>query len=232
MIFSLQYGTYLTIIVFPYDNKLTMIRWCEENASFLSTPPHPSSLPYYLHRSIFLNTEPNSAALEYARNHLMIYVPTQPVLQLLAAALCPTTPQNGIPGQHDDVPLNKMFQAEFCRRHGMPKEELLEVAVELGGKGGALGVIEKARRVMGERLGNIRNWTDLPVSYACTIIRLLQRMADRLQIEVPLPANRRYHSVFVCPVSKEQATEENPPKMLTCGHVLAQESLNRMLKGG
>jgi hypothetical protein len=51
-------------------------------------------------------------------------------------------------------------------------------------------------------------------------------------MEVPLPASRRYHSVFVCPVSKEQATETNPPKMLTCGHVIAQESLNRLLKGG
>lgn len=52
------------------------------------------------------------------------------------------------------------------------------------------------------------------------------------QMEVPLPASRRYHSVFVCPVSKEQATDRNPPKMLNCGHVVAEESLGRMLKGG
>jgi len=51
-------------------------------------------------------------------------------------------------------------------------------------------------------------------------------------MEVPLPSNRRYHSVFVCPVSKEQATEDNPPKMLTCGHVIAQDSFNKLLKGG
>lgn len=54
----------------------------------------------------------------------------------------------------------------------MAKEELLEVAVDLGGKGGALGVIEKARRVMGERLGNVRTWQDLPVSrhFACCVL--------------------------------------------------------------
>lgn len=51
-------------------------------------------------------------------------------------------------------------------------------------------------------------------------------------MEVPLPASRRYHSIFVCPVSKEQATETNPPKMLSCGHTIAAESFNRMLKGG
>ncbi|KAI9635619.1 putative negative regulation of gluconeogenesis-related protein [Dioszegia hungarica] len=189
------------------------ISWCEENASFLATPPHPSSLPYYLHRSVFLRTTSSMAALEYARTYLMVYMPTQPVLQLITSSLYPSAATAGTPYNHDDYPLSKMFQAEFCRRHGMAKEELLEVAVDLGGKGGALGVIEKARRVMGERLGNVRTWQDLP-------------------LEVPLPSNRRYHSVFVCPVSKEQATEANPPKMLTCGHVLAQESLTRMLKGG
>jgi hypothetical protein len=104
------------------------------------------------------------AALEYARTHLMVYVPTQPVLQLITSSLYPTAATAGTPYNHDDYPLSKMFQAEFCRRHGMAKEELLEVAVDLGGKGGALGVIEKARRVMGERLGNVRTWQDLPVS--------------------------------------------------------------------
>ena len=51
------------------------------------------------------------------------------------------------------------------------------------------------------------------------------------QMEVHLPRNRRYHSVFVCPVSKEQASDTNPPTMLSCGHVINQESFNRLLKG-
>lgn len=64
------------------------------------------------------------------------------------------------------VPLVDMFQAEYCRRHGLPKEDLLAVAIDLGGRGGALGAIEKARKVMtvGERLGNVREWQELPVS--------------------------------------------------------------------
>ena len=52
------------------------------------------------------------------------------------------------------------------------------------------------------------------------------------QVEIPLPAHLRFHSTFACPVSKEQGTEENPPTMLSCGHVLCLETIARLGKGG
>ncbi|ORY21462.1 negative regulation of gluconeogenesis-related protein [Naematelia encephala] len=227
------------------------LEWCNENTAFLRSPPHPSSLPYYLHRTIFLSLPNPSEAMTYARSHLLPFLSTHPVLELITSRLYippvsaststassssypsghnPSTslepPSNGVVdvdmgkvnpypsvNGENEVSLINMFRGEYCRRHGLPKEDPLGVAVDLGGRGGALAVVEKARRVMGERLGNIRAWEELPM-------------------EVPLPASRRYHSVFVCPVSKEQATESNPPKMLTCGHVLASESFDRLLKGG
>lgn len=198
--------------------------WCSANSMFLRSPPHPSPLPFHLHRFVFLRIPDPSTALSYARSHLISYVPTQPVLQLLTSSLYPSKPtdldaddsmsgETTSPYQNDPAPLVAMFRAEFCRRHGWAKEEPLGVVVDLGSRGGALNVIEKARRVMGDHLGQVRTWQELPM-------------------EVPLPASRRYHSIFVCPVSKEQATESNPPKMLTCGHTIAAESFNRMLKGG
>lgn len=51
-------------------------------------------------------------------------------------------------------------------------------------------------------------------------------------MEIPLPSDKRFHSVFVCPVSKEQATDTNPPLMLSCGHVINTESFQRLVKGG
>ncbi|WVR04338.1 hypothetical protein IAU60_001339 [Kwoniella sp. DSM 27419] len=213
------------------------IVWCEQNKACLSSPPHPSALPYHLHKTVFTSIEDRNEAIDYARRNMMGYVPSQPVLKLLTASLYrgnqarySAMPTSGpgedvsMTGRSDEradekakkgdlEELVRMFREEFCRRHQWPKEDPLEVTVDLGSRGGALNVIEKARRVMGEHLGHVRQWQDLPM-------------------EVPLPPTRRYHSVFVCPVSKEQASETNPPKILACGHVLAQESFNRLLKGG
>lgn len=52
-----------------------------------------------------------------------------------------------------------------------------------------------------------------------------------MPVEIPLPPSYQFHSIFVCPVSKEQTTDANPPMMIPCGHVLAQESLVRLSKG-
>ena len=141
---------------------------------FLRSPPHPSPLPFHLHRFVFLRIPDPSTALSYARSHLISYVPTQPVLQLLTSSLYPSKPtdldaddsmsgETTSPYQNDPAPLVAMFRAEFCRRHGWAKEEPLGVVVDLGSRGGALNVIEKARRVMGDHLGQVRTWQELPV---------------------------------------------------------------------
>lgn len=49
-----------------------------------------------------------------------------------------------------------------------------------------------------------------------------------MQTDISLPSGLRFHSTFTCPVSKEQATEENPPMMMACGHVVCAESLARL----
>ncbi|TXT13372.1 hypothetical protein VHUM_00739 [Vanrija humicola] len=187
------------------------IAWADENKAFLAGGPHPSDLPFSLHRAVFLSYRDPQKALQYARDHLFDYFPKQPVLALVTSCLYVEGAES--PYANEAKPLAAMFRTDYCRLHGWAREDPLEVVVDLGSRGGALNSIEKARKVMGDRLGNVRTWHELPM-------------------EVPLPNGRQYHSVFVCPVSKEQTTEANPPKMLQCGHVIAQDSFNRMLAKG
>ena len=91
----------------------------------------------------------------------------------------------------------------------------MRVITDVGGSG-ALAKLAKVRSVMKEKKTGWSQSEELPI-----------------EIAPPLPAYR-YHSVFACPVSKEQTTEDdtNPPMMMICGHVIAKESLNRLAKGG
>eukprot|EP01112_Ceratiomyxa_fruticulosa_P022953 TRINITY_DN8579_c0_g3_i1.p1 TRINITY_DN8579_c0_g3~~TRINITY_DN8579_c0_g3_i1.p1 ORF type:complete len:459 (+),score=99.44 TRINITY_DN8579_c0_g3_i1:244-1620(+) len=50
-------------------------------------------------------------------------------------------------------------------------------------------------------------------------------------VEVDIGKEYQFHSVFACPVSREQSTKDNPPMMLICGHVLSKASLQKLVKG-
>lgn len=102
------------------------------------------------------------------------------------------------------------FTREFCGLLGLSEKSPLFTAVTAGGI--ALPVLEKVERVMAQTRGQ---WTSV----------------NELPVETPLPYTFKFHSIFVCPVSKEQATDENPPVMLPCGHVIASESLEQHSRG-
>ncbi|XP_050212144.1 protein RMD5 homolog [Mercurialis annua] len=53
------------------------------------------------------------------------------------------------------------------------------------------------------------------------------------QLPVPVELGREFHfhSAFVCPVSREQSSDENPPMLMPCQHVLCKQSITKMSKG-
>ncbi len=53
---------------------------------------------------------------------------------------------------------------------------------------------------------------------------------QELPTEVPLPPKLTFHSIFSCPVSREQASAENPPVLLQCGHVICRNSMINIAK--
>ncbi|KAA8904535.1 CTLH/CRA C-terminal to lish motif domain-containing protein [Sphaerosporella brunnea] len=103
------------------------------------------------------------------------------------------------------------FTKEFCSLLGLSAESPLYLAATAGAI--ALPTLLKMTSIMKEKK---TEWTS----------------QNELPVEIPLPPAYHFHSIFVCPVSKDQTTDANPPMMLPCGHVIALESLQRLAKGG
>ncbi|XP_052613913.1 E3 ubiquitin-protein transferase RMND5B isoform X4 [Peromyscus californicus insignis] len=52
------------------------------------------------------------------------------------------------------------------------------------------------------------------------------------QIEIELGMKCWYHSVFACPILRQQTSDSNPPIKLICGHVISRDALNKLINGG
>ncbi|KAJ2843399.1 hypothetical protein J3B02_005279 [Coemansia erecta] len=104
----------------------------------------------------------------------------------------------------------RMFAAAFCASMGLAAMSPLGVTVDAGAS--ALPIVCKVSGLMRER-------------------KVEWSQQNELAVEVPLPDSMRFHSVFACPVSKEQATPDNPPMAMPCGHVICKASLEKLARG-
>ncbi|EMC98685.1 hypothetical protein BAUCODRAFT_103080 [Baudoinia panamericana UAMH 10762] len=102
------------------------------------------------------------------------------------------------------------FSSTYLTTLSLPSRSPLHTACTAGTI--ALPTLLKVERIIAERHGQ---WTSV----------------NELPVETPLPSGYLFHSIFVCPVSKEQTTDVNPPMMLPCGHVIAKESLEGHARG-
>ena len=206
-----------------------------------------SALEFLLHRSqyirlLFTHPPDGGRAIAYGKanfppfyrdygaevNRLMTCVLYLPISRMQASPYADLAS----PSVHLD--LEPIFAKEFCAMLGMSRQVPLRVVGDIGG-GGALARIEKGRKVMRERKSEWSQTDELPVSHPAYVLpHSLLTLSDvfRAKIEVHLPAENRYHSIFACPVSKEQATEQNPPMMMVCGHCITRDSLTKLCKSG
>lgn len=72
-----------------------------------------------------------------------------------------------------------------------------------------------------------------------TLLKLANVMAAKKQewqamkqLPVPVELGKEFtfHSIFVCPVSRDQGSEENPPMLMPCFHVLCKQSIMKLSK--
>ncbi|KAE8659415.1 niemann-Pick C1-like protein 1-like [Hibiscus syriacus] len=59
-----------------------------------------------------------------------------------------------------------------------------------------------------------------------------QEWLEMKQLPVPVELGKelQFHSIFVCPVSRDQDSEENPPMQMPCLHVLCKQSIMKLSK--
>lgn len=108
--------------------------------------------------------------------------------------------------------LERTLIREYCAG----KESNLVTIVRCGAK--AIPSLLKASRVA-------PNWKDL------VNLGNLGR-DDVLPVEVAVGKSCQFHSIFTCPVYREETTDgSNVPMLLPCGHVLSKHCISRLPKG-
>lgn len=116
------------------------------------------------------------------------------------------------PSLWDDI--ESQFKRDFCSIYGFSSESPLFEAVMVGAS------------------------SIPPLIKIDTILKVTKNIDwsanSELPVEIPLLDSQRYHTVFTCPVSKEQVDcngKDNYPTMLLCGHIISKESLLGLCKG-
>ena len=101
-----------------------------------------------------------------------------------------------------------MFLRDACGLLGLSMESPLSVAVNAGSV--ALPALLNIKQVMQQRHVSVWN------------------AKDELPIEIDLGQDCRFHSVFACPILRQQVTDNNPPMKLVCGHVISKDALAKL----
>ncbi|XP_022775057.1 protein RMD5 homolog A-like [Durio zibethinus] len=194
------------------------LKWAATNSDKLKD--NGSDLLLRLHQLQFvkiLQKGRRDEAIKYARTNFASFAGNHmPEIQRLMGCLLYSDRLNDSPYAHLLSPTNWDVVAEeltrqFCSLLGQSYESPLSVTIAAGVQG--LPPLLKFMTVMA---GKKQEWQSM----------------KQLPVPVELDKEFQFHSIFVCPVSKEQSTDENPPMMMPCGHVLCKQSINKMSKNG
>lgn len=192
------------------------IQWAQQNHALLLNSN--SHLEFRLHRLAYLHLlqqNRKAEALKYAQQYFSNFqqhiTSVRKLMTCLLYAPCLSkSPYKNLvsPSHKEDV--ERTLSREYCRAQGLSRDSLLVTVIRCGTK--AIPMLLKASRL-------------------APSLRELG-MDDALPVEVEIGRDCQFHSIFTCPVSKEEAYEgNNAPMILPCGHVLSKQSITRLPRG-
>jgi hypothetical protein len=153
-------------------------------------------------------------ALQYARTHLVPFAPVHKEIQKLMACLIwadrlDQSPYAEFVSSTRWEKLSEELIHQFCSILGQSSDSPLNVALSAGFQG-------------------------LPTLLKLTMVMATKKQEWQAMKQLPVPIDIgpefQYHSVFVCPVLREQSSDENPPMLMPCGHAVSKQSLMKLSK--
>ncbi|OIV93694.1 hypothetical protein TanjilG_16545 [Lupinus angustifolius] len=152
-------------------------------------------------------------AFDYARTYLSPFASTHTadiqnlMICLLWIGKLDQSPYNELTSPSNWERLAEDLKRQFCNLLGKSYTSPLRVTVAAGVQ--VLPIILKFLTIMVEMKQDWHSMNQLPVP-------------------IDVDCEFQFHSIFVCPVSKIQATDDNPPMLMPCGHVLCKQTILMM----
>ncbi|XP_028574361.2 E3 ubiquitin-protein transferase RMND5B isoform X2 [Podarcis muralis] len=183
-----------------------------------------SNLEFRLHRLHFIRLLAGGPgkeleALSYARHFQPFAHLHQQEIQVMMGSLVylrlglKNSPYRHLLDESQWTEICEIFTRDACALLGLSVESPLSVSFAAGCV--ALPVLMNIKAVIEQR--------------QCTGV---WSHKDELPIEIELGMKCWYHSVFACPILRQQTTDSNPPIKLICGHVISRDALNKLINGG
>ncbi|XP_050302874.1 LOW QUALITY PROTEIN: E3 ubiquitin-protein ligase RMND5A [Anthonomus grandis grandis] len=187
---------------------------------------HNSSLEFMIHRLKYMlllkkGASHQSEAIAYARSYFGQFVKKhEKDIQTLMGMLLYIP--NGVnrspysaffePDNDMWMELYEMFIKDACQLLGVCVNSPLIVCINAGCH--AIPALLNIKQVMIQRQ-----------------VSQIWKGTEELPIEIDLGAENRYHSMFACPILRQQSTKDNPPMKLVCGHVISKDALQKLCNG-
>ncbi|XP_067008364.1 E3 ubiquitin-protein ligase RMND5A [Anabrus simplex] len=183
-----------------------------------------SSLEFKLHRLQFIDLiqrgpAGQNEAIAYARTHFHQFVNRheKEIQNLMGMFLylphgIDSSPYSQLLDPNLWAEIYDVFTHDACSLLGLSVDSPLSVCINAGCT--ALPALLNIKQVMQQRQ-----------------VTGIWNGKDELPIEIDLGQESRYHSVFACPILRQQSTDSNPPMRLVCGHVISRDALNKLSNG-
>ncbi|XWS62519.1 hypothetical protein CRYUN_Cryun06bG0018100 [Craigia yunnanensis] len=192
------------------------LNWITANRDKLKQ--NGSTLELKLHRLQFveiIQKGTKADALSYARTYLAPFASLHMnefqklVVCIIWVGKLDSCPHAELMAQTHWEEFTEELTQQFCSLVGQSYQSPLSVVIAAGLEG--LPTLLKLANVMAAKRQEWQAMKQLPVP-------------------VELGKEFQFHSVFVCPVSRDQDSEENPPMLMPCLHVLCKQSIMKLSK--